>query len=78
MSISYKPLWHQLLSAGMNKTEFRLQVGITTTTLARLGKDEYVSMEVIDKICTNLGCAVDDILEIGADCPDKGTSVTVE
>ena len=67
MSVSYEPLWHKLLSAKMNKTEFRLQVGITTTTLARLGKDEYVSMEVIDKICQHFGCRIEDVVEIKCD-----------
>ena len=71
MSISYKPLWHQLISAGMNKTEFRLQVGITTTTLARLGKDEYVSMEVIDKICQHFGCRIEDVMQIVLDVQNK-------
>lgn len=71
MSISYKPLWHQLLSAGMNKTEFRLQVGITTTTLARLGKNEYVSMEVIDKICQHFGCRIEDVIQIVPDDQKK-------
>lgn len=64
MSVSYEPLWHRLLSAGMNKTQFRLQLGITTTTLARLGKNEYVSMEIIDKICQHFGCRIEDVVEI--------------
>ena len=61
MSISYKPLWHQLIERDMRKIEFRDKVGISNTTLAKLGKNEPVSLEIIDKICTKLECAVGKI-----------------
>lgn len=64
MAISYKPLWHQLVERGMKKLEFRDYVGISTSTLAKLGKDEYVSMEIIEKICLKLNCKIEDVMEI--------------
>lgn len=64
MAVSYNPLWHQLIERKMKKIEFRDYVGISNSTLAKLGKDEIVSLEVIDKICQKLNCKVEDILEI--------------
>ena len=64
MSISYKPLWHQLIERDMRKIEFRDLVGISNTTLAKLGKNEPVSLEIIDKICTKLDCGIQDVVEI--------------
>lgn len=61
MSFSYKPLWFLLLDKGMTKTEFREALGLSTATLAKLGKDEYISMEVLDKICTHFEVQLNDI-----------------
>lgn len=52
MPFSYKPLWKILLEHDLSKTEFRELLGLSTATLAKLGKGEYVALEVIDKICT--------------------------
>ncbi len=78
MAVSYKKLFKLLIDKDMKKKEFASQVGISNNTVAKLANNENVTMEVIDKICTGLGCTVDDILEIIPDCPEKGTSVTVE
>ena len=78
MAVSQKKLFKLLIDKDMKKKEFAAKVGISNNTVAKLANNENVTMEVIDKICTNLGCTVDDILEIVPDCPDKGTSVTLE
>ena len=44
--------------------EFRDFVGISSSTLEKLGKDEPVSMDIIDKICTKLECSIQDVVEI--------------
>lgn len=64
MAISYKPLWHQLLEREMKKIEFRDFVEISNGTLAKLSKNEAVSMEIIEKICLKLDCRIEDIVEI--------------
>ena len=64
MAISYKPLWHQIVDRGMKKLEFRDYVGISSSTLAKLGKDDYVALEVIEKICLKLDCSIQDIVQI--------------
>lgn len=63
MGFSYEKLWKRISSIGLNKTTFRDQCGITSASLSRLGKNENVSMEVIDRICNFLECNVEDILD---------------
>ena len=63
VSISYKPLWHLLLERDMKKLELRDLVGMSNSTLAKLGKNEPVSMDVLEKICAKLGCRIEDIVE---------------
>ena len=67
MSISYKPLWHLLLEKDMKKLELRDLVGRSNNTLARLGKNEGVSMDVLERICIALDCRIEDIVEFVRD-----------
>ena len=64
MKLSYNKLWKLLIDKGMTKTEMRLKADISTTTLAKLGKNETVSMEVLLKICKELDCNVGDIMDV--------------
>ena len=64
MTISYNNLWKLLIDKNMTKTELRLKADIATSTLAKLGKNEQVSMEVLLKICKTLNCDLSDIVEI--------------
>lgn len=70
MAISYKKLWKLLIDREMLKKELRDQAGISSATLAKLGRNETVSGEVIVKICTALHCDVGDIMEIVQDSPE--------
>ncbi len=54
MEASYKKLWKLLIDRDMSKTDLRLKAGISTMALAKLGKNENVSMEVLKKVCTAL------------------------
>ncbi len=67
METSYKKLWKQLIDRDMTKTELRLRSGISTMALAKLGKGENVSMEILKKICSTLQCDIGDIMEMVAD-----------
>lgn len=64
MSISYNKLWKLLIDKGMTKTQLRLRADIGTSTLAKLSKNEQVSMEVLLKICKTLNCDLSDIVEV--------------
>lgn len=48
----------------MTKTELRNRVGMSTATLARMGRDEYVELKLLDKICNELQCGIEDVIEI--------------
>lgn len=64
MSISYNKLWKLLIDKKMTKTQLREQADIATSTLAKLSKDEPVSMDVLVKICKTLDCGLDDVVEL--------------
>ena len=61
--ISYKPLFRLLLEKNMSKTQLREAIGFSTETLAKLSKGEYVSLEILDKICTYMQCNIADVIE---------------
>lgn len=63
MSFSYKPLWRLLINENLSKTELRAIIGISPATLAKMSKDEYVSMEVIDRICCHFKSQPSEIIE---------------
>ncbi|MEZ7741029.1 DNA (cytosine-5-)-methyltransferase [Gemella sanguinis] len=63
MSVSYNKLWKKIIEKGIKKTELRDIAKISNQTLSKLGKDQYVSMEVLDKICQSLNCDIKDIVE---------------
>lgn len=67
MAVSYNKLWKLLIDKGMTKTELRLATDMSTTTLARLGKNENVSMDVMLRICKVLDCKFDDIVDLTSD-----------
>ena len=58
--ISYNKLWKLLIDKNMNKSELRKLVGMSSSSLAKLGKNEPVSMDVIIRICKKLNCDISD------------------
>lgn len=64
MDVCYKKLFKLLIDKEMKKTEFRKLVGISEGTLAKLSRNEKVSLDVLVKICRRLNCTFDDIIDI--------------
>lgn len=62
MAANYNKLWKILIDRKLKRTDLRELAGISTTTVAKLGKDEYVSMECMDRICAALKCDIGDIM----------------
>ena len=60
---SYKRLWKLLIDKELNKTQFMQKVNISRTTADKLKKNKYVDMSSLDKICTELNCNIEDIVE---------------
>lgn len=63
LEVSYNKLWKMLVDKGMNKGDLRRITGIATNTMAKLGKNQSVSLDVLMKICDALECNVEDICE---------------
>ena len=74
MAASYKKLWKLLIDRDMKKEDLRVAAGITTTAMAKMGKNETVHMDVLLKIYKALDCGIDDILEITNEDPDCDSS----
>ena len=64
MNISYNKLWKLLIDKGIKKTELRAIAGVSTNVIAKLGKNDPVSMETLAKICAALNCDISDIVEM--------------
>ena len=62
MNVSYVGLWKLLLEKGLQKQDLVEQVGLSSATVAKMGKGEPVSNKVLEKICNFLGCSVSDII----------------
>jgi len=69
MGISYKPLWVQLAQKGMKKTDLYSIAEISTSTLAKLSKNQPVDGKVLERICAALQCQPADVIEY---IPDEG------
>lgn len=63
MAISYNKLWKMLIDKNMSKTELTHLAGISTNAMAKLGRDEDVRVNILEKLCTSLDCKLDDIVE---------------
>ena len=64
MSISYKKLWKLLIDRDMRKKDLQKLAGISSASITKLGKNENVNTEIIEKICIALRCDVCDIMEM--------------
>lgn len=70
MAISYNKLWKLLIDKGISKTELKTAVRMSPNTLAKLGKNETVSLDVLVRICEILHCDIGDIVELIPDQRD--------
>lgn len=67
MAVSYKKLWKLLIDKDMKKKDLRQATGISTTSLAKLSKNENINTEILVKICKVLDCDICDIMEVTED-----------
>ncbi|AHF07175.1 helix-turn-helix domain-containing protein [Desulfitobacterium metallireducens] len=63
MSFSFKPLFKLLVDRDMTAEDLRKALGFSFSTMAKMKKGEYVSLEVLDKICNYLHCNLSDVLK---------------
>lgn len=67
MAISYKRLWKLLIDKDMLKKDLQREAGISSASITKLGKNENVNTEILEKICLALDCDISNIMEIGDD-----------
>lgn len=68
MAVSYKKLWKILIDRDMKKKDLCIAAGISHASMAKLGKNENVTTDVLVKICTALNCDIGDIMEVTTEC----------
>ncbi len=79
MPVSYNKLWKILIDKNLKRTDLKECAGISFNVLAKMGKDETVSMESIEKICIALDCNIGDVMEIVNESPKVNhTPTTIE
>ena len=71
MAVRYNKLWKLMIDKNMNKTQLKKAAHISTNAIAKLGKNEPISMDTLTKICSALRCDIGDIVEYIGD--DKET-----
>lgn len=64
MAISYKKLWKLLIDKDLKKKDLSALAGISSASVTKLGKNENVNTEILEKICTALNCDISDIMEM--------------
>lgn len=64
MQFSYNKLWKLLIDKNMMKKDLIAKTSITSSTIAKMGKNKAVSMEVLGKICAALDCNIGDIVDV--------------
>ena len=72
MAVSYDKLWKLLIDKKMNKTQLCERAKISTNAMAKLGRNEDVRVEVLTRICLELGCSMDEIMEV---LPEDGERI---
>ena len=63
MAVSYNNLWKLLIDRKVNKSTLCKRKGISSSTMAKLTREEYVALPVLEKICAELECNIGDIME---------------
>lgn len=67
MAVSYNKLWKLLIDKSMKKKDLGEATGISNSLIAKLGKDENVTVDILVRICSSLDCGIDDIMELTKD-----------
>ncbi len=71
MAINYKGLWKMLIDKDISKADLRHLTGIAPSTFSKMSNNEYVSMDVLVRICDALKCQISDIVQVEVEEVDK-------
>ena len=73
MAVCYNRLWKLLIDKNLKKTDLKHLSGISSNVLAKLGKNESVAIDSLEKLCVSLDCNIEDIMEFVSEETDNGT-----
>ena len=77
MSVNYNKLWKLLIDKGMKKGDLISVAAISSNIIAKMGRNEYVSMESLEKICISLNCDIGEIVSVEAEVKEsEGNSIS--
>ena len=74
MAVTYKKLFHLLIDKGMTNAELMEKAGFSANIFTRIKRDNFISLDSIEKICKTLICGVDDILDFIPDKKENGNN----
>ena len=77
MAVTYNKLWKLLIDKNMNKTDLKEAAGVSFNVMARMGKNEAISFDSIEKICIALDCNIGDILDINTENENEQKKRTI-
>lgn len=75
MSVSYKKLLHLLIERGIQPSEIAEMSGFSANIMTRIKRNQYISLESIEKLCHALNCTVDEIIEFRKDIEDSDEEI---
>lgn len=64
MKVNYNGLWKKLIDNKMKKKDLTKNIGISSNIIARMGKEEPVSLETIAKLCNYFSCSIDELISL--------------
>ena len=75
MAVSYKKLWKLLIDKEMLKKDLQQKAGISSASITKLGKNENVNINILEKICKALDCDISDIVEMNTNSVRLGQEI---
>jgi hypothetical protein len=64
MKVNYNGLWKKLIDNKMKKKDLTKNIGISSNIIARMGKEEPVSLETVAKLCNYFSCSIDELISL--------------
>ena len=64
MAVQYNKLWKRLIDMKVKKSSLTEMAGVSASTIAKLSHDEYVSLEILERLCRALHCEIGDVVEL--------------
>lgn len=75
MSVSYKKLLHLLIERGIQPSEIAEMAGFSANIMTRIKRNQYISLESVEKLCYALNCTVDEIIEFRKEIEDSDEEI---